>query len=321
VNRVDFGGFIAAQAPIWSYSGWGQPAREGCELALASAYLAIQDKDYHTAAVRIDTVVYLAEQLAGAPFFDFAKARADTFHFLLRLSNTVNLVEILPPEFADHLVIVSAAAAMASDLAPIALVDAWRATEEVDLLVDWFARYGVKQEEDGPVPSTILRWWTRSYGAFNPWTHLDRETYVSTVFTLAELLERPYFEIIAEPENPLGKLQNPAKMRLLTKEYAGPLVNGYPLIQARWQAICRILTLGLLVQRYHAENGVIPDDLDVLRWPEEVDERARATIQTDPFTGRPLRYSKDKDSCHITSPKLDEFYRCNCKKSFHFRGD
>jgi hypothetical protein len=135
---------------------------------------------------------------------------------------------------------------------------------------------------------------------------------------LAELLERPYYEVVADSDDPMRELLYQPKTRLLTNIFAGATVQATLHNQTRAQATARILALGLLVQRYHAEHGTCPDSLDVLEWPAGIDAETVQELLRDPYTGAPFQYTHQDGRCVVESETLNNDYMCACVKRFVF---
>ncbi|MCC6699416.1 MAG: hypothetical protein IT365_27575 [Candidatus Hydrogenedentes bacterium] len=305
--------------PFGMHFGWHLESTALTNLLVSCAYLSIQDVELESAEEYLDGLLHFADGLEGSPYLDLMYARAEVFRTLLMLANAGDLASVLPVDEIDHIVVQAARGALANDAVSPILAMAWYADEKFVDIVD---KYGWQDEELMPSAPTfakaLQRAWIRTYGPFNPFLYYDRKAYVSTLLKVAELLERPYYEVVTNPEEPLQEFVWQSKTQLLTNWFAGTASRIAINDQAASQATARILALGLLVQRYHAEHGTCPESLEALEWPAGIDAETVAELLRDPYTGEPFQYTQQDGRCVIESETLNENYMCACVKRFVF---
>jgi hypothetical protein len=124
-----------------------------------------------------------------------------------------------------------------------------------------------------------------------PWVDRDERLYVELRTNVAAAAGLPYQEAIAALED--LERESPRPLLPIARDtiaFSKSLTS-----QSNCVARLDMLRLRLFIERFHAQNGTYPNDLN------EIASILGTEIPMDPFTGEPYRYTLDGDSFRLYS--------------------
>ncbi|HUW60991.1 MAG TPA: hypothetical protein VMZ06_08295 [Candidatus Bathyarchaeia archaeon] len=136
----------------------------------------------------------------------------------------------------------------------------------------------------------------RIYGSpvARPWLNMDEEAYADIIGRIGEAAALPYYEAKPVFDQIDADIQGLPRTRVMSRMVLPALTRAAE-AQARHEAYLGLMSLGLAIEQYHAQNGEYPATLN------GVAPTLGGSIPLDPFTGQPFGYESSGDSYSLYS--------------------
>ena len=128
-----------------------------------------------------------------------------------------------------------------------------------------------------------------------PWLNMDEGTYSDIMTRSSYAAELPFYEAQPYLAEIREDTENLSFTRILSRSMFHPepvqdLTTQLCQIQAGHEAMLDLMRMGLLVEQYQAEHGMLPETLDVIA------PSLGGSVPVDPFTGEPYRHELSGDT-------------------------